>query len=33
MRISKLLRTHAVNGDRDKLIELANFIDKKVADI
>lgn len=33
MRISKLLRTHAVNGDRDKLIELANFIDKKVAEI
>lgn len=30
-RLSKLIRVHAVNADKEKLFELANLIDKKIA--
>lgn len=30
-RLSKLIRAHAVNADKEKLFELANLIDKKIA--
>lgn len=31
-RISKLMRTFAVNGDKEEMLKLANFIDKMVAE-
>ena len=30
-RISKAMRTYALNGEQDKLIQLANFIDAQLA--
>ena len=33
IKISKELRTHAVNGDQQKLIALANFIDEKISSL
>jgi hypothetical protein len=30
-RISKEIRVHAINGEKDKLIQLANFIDAQLA--
>jgi hypothetical protein len=31
-RLTMMIRTYAVNGESDKLKELANFIDSKIAD-
>ena len=31
-RISKMMRTFAINGEKERLIELANFIDKKISE-
>jgi len=32
-RLSKAIRINAVNGDQEKLLELANFLDKKLKDM
>jgi hypothetical protein len=33
MRVSKVMRVYAVNGEKDKLIELANLLDSKIKEV
>ena len=32
-RISKMMRTFAINGEKERMIELANFLDRKIEEI